>query len=135
LPKSGEGSIILSECFEFMRKRIKTTQSEKSKGMKSFDLVVKNSKYPNTKGFDGILTIDKTVKITGGSQIDTQKEVDEVINHLGNDPNKRNYLIILDGEFWFNYVLENQKKYLNVHVTTSDWLIKNKKNEIDDIFN
>ena len=93
-------------------------------GMKSFDLIVKNSKYPNTDGFDGILTVDKTVKVTGGSQMDTQKEIDEVISHLSSDPQGRHYLILLDGEFWSQYVIEHNGKYPNVHITTSDELIK-----------
>jgi hypothetical protein len=124
LPKSNEGSIILSKSFEFIEKKGKSKQSEKSKGMKSFDLIVKNSKYPNTDGFDGILTVDKTVKVTGGSQIDTQKEIDEVITHLSSDPQGRHYLILLDGEFWSKYVIEHKNKYPNVHITTSNELIK-----------
>ena len=124
LPKSNEGSVILSENFQFIVKKGKSKQSEKSKGMKSFDLIVKNSKYLNTDGFDGILTVDKTVKVTGGSQMDTQKEIDEVIKHLSSDPQKRHYLILLDGEFWSKYVIENKEKYTNVHITTTDELIK-----------
>ena len=124
LPKSNEGSVILSENFQFVERKRKSKQSEKSKGMKSFDLIVKNSKYPNTDGFDGILTVDKTVKVTGGSQMDTQKEIDEVISHLSSDPQGRHYLILLDGEFWSQYVIEHKGKYLNVHITTSDELIK-----------
>jgi hypothetical protein len=124
LPKSNEGSIILSKSFEFVERKGKSKQSEKSKGMKSFDLIVKNSKYPNTDGFDGILTVDKTVKVTGGSQMDTQKEIDEVISHLSSDPQGRHYLILLDGEFWSKYVIEHKDKYSNVHITTSNELIK-----------
>lgn len=124
LPKSNEGSVILSENFQFIERKGKSKQSEKSKGMKSFDLIVKNSKYPNTDGFDGILTVDKTIKVTGGSQMDTQKEIDEVIGHLTSDPQGRHYLILLDGEFWSQYVIEHNGKYPNVHITTSDELIK-----------
>ncbi len=124
LSKSDEGSIVLSDSFQFIEQKKKSTQSEKSKGMKSFDFIIKNSKYPNTNGFDGILTVDKTTKVTGGSQRDTQKEIDEVINHLSSDPQERHYLIVLDGEFWSEYVIEHRQKYSNVHFTTSDELIK-----------
>ena len=124
LPKSKKGSLVLSESFDLIEKEGKKKQSEKSKGMKSFDLIVKDSKYPNTTGFDGILTVDKTVKVTGGSQMDTQKEIDEVIKHLSSDPQGRHYLILLDGEFWSKYVIEHQGKYPNVHITNSDELIK-----------
>ncbi len=124
LPKSKKGSLVLSESFDIIEKERKTKQSEKSKGMKSFDLIVKNSKYPNTNGFDGILTVDKTVKVSGGTQMDTQKEIDEVIKHLSSDPKVRHYLILLDGEFWSSYVKEKKNKFLNIHITTSDELIK-----------
>lgn len=124
LPKSKKQSLVLSESFDIIEKEEKKKQSEKSKGMKSFDLIIKDSKYPNTNGFDGILTVDKTVKVTGGSQMNTQKEIDKDIKHLSSDPQERHYLILLDGEFWSKYVIENNGKYSNVHITTTDELIK-----------
>lgn len=124
LPKSKKSSLVLSESFELVEKKEKKKQSEKSKGMKSFDLIIKDSKYPNTNGFDGILTVDKTVKVTGGSQMNTQKEIDKDIKHLSSDPQGRHYLILLDGKFWSKYVIENTGKYSNVHITTTDELIK-----------
>jgi hypothetical protein len=124
LPKSKKNSLVLSESFDIIEKKDKKTQSEKSKGMKSFDFIIKDSKYPNTNGFDGILTVDKTVKVTGGSQMNTQKEIDRDIKHLSSDPQGRHYLILLDGEFWSKYIIEHQGKYPNVHITNSDELIK-----------
>jgi len=125
LPKIGDKSLYLNENFEITLKKSKKTQSEKSKGVKTFDLLLSNSNYPNTKGYNGILTVDKTVKVTGGSQIDIQKEIDNTIEHLCKDPLKRKYLILLDGAFFFKYVQENKNKCENIFFTTTDELIKN----------
>jgi hypothetical protein len=125
LPKSGDNSLHLDENFKITFKKSKKTQSEKSKGIKTFDFKLMNSKFPNTEGFDGILTVDKTVKVTGGSQIDIQKEIDNTIAHLCNDPLKRKYLILLDGAFFYEYVQENKNKCDNIFITTTDELIKN----------
>lgn len=125
LPKSGEGSLYLNEDFNITPKKSKKVQSEKSKGVKTFDFLLTNSKYPNTKGFDGILVVDKTVKVTGGSQIDIQKEIDNTISHLCNDSSNRKYLILLDGDFFYQYVQENKKKCENIFFSTTDELIRN----------
>lgn len=124
LPKSGANSLHLSHDFKIEPRKKNKLQSDKSKGIKSFDFVLKNSNYPNTLGFDGILVVDKTVKVTGGSQIDVQKEIDNTISHLCNDPLKRKYLFLLDGKFFMKYVQENKGKCENVIFTTTDELIK-----------
>jgi hypothetical protein len=127
LPKSGKNSLHLDSNFILTPKTGKKTQSDKSKGVKTFDFELLGSNYPNTEGFGGILVVDKTVKVTGGSQIDVQKEIDNTIQHLCNDPLKRNYLILLDGGFFYQYVQENKEKCDNIFFTTTDELI-NKKN-------
>jgi len=70
------------------------------------------------------LVVDKTVKVTGGSQIDIQKEIDNTIIHLCNDPKNRKYLILLDGKFFYKYVQENKEKFDNIFFSTTDELIK-----------
>jgi hypothetical protein len=130
LPKSEKGSLVLTESFEIFEKEKKTSQTKKSEGMKSFDMLIQNSKYPKTEGYDGILTVDKTVKVSGGSQNDVQREIDTTIKHLSMDPKKRHYLILLDGDFWSQYVIEYQNKYSNIHVTNSDLLITKSKNKL-----
>jgi hypothetical protein len=125
LPKSGNNSLHLNENFEMTPKKGKKLQSEKSKGIKTFDLILSNSNFPNTEGFNGILTVDKTVKVTGGNQIDIQKEIDNTVIHLCEDPLNRKYLILLDGAFFYKYVQENKKKCENIFFTTTDELIKN----------
>jgi hypothetical protein len=127
LPKSGEESLYLNENFKIVPKRSKKNQSDKSKGIKTFDFILIGSQYPNTEGFNGILVVDKTVKVTGGSQIDVQKEIDSTITHLCCDPNKRKYLVLLDGAFFYNYVQENKNKCENVFFATTDELINNNK--------
>ena len=125
LPKSGDESLHLNEQFNITPKKNKKTQSDKSKGVKTFDFILCGSKYSNTEGFNGILVVDKTVKVTGGSQMDVQKEIDATIEHLCKDPLKRKYLVLLDGAFFYNYVQENKGKCENVFFTTTDELIKN----------
>lgn len=127
LPKSGDDSLYLNEQFKITPKKGKKIQSEKSKGIKTFDFILNNSNYPNTDGFNGILVVDKTVKVTGGSQIDVQKEIDNTIQHLCKDPLKRKYLVLLDGAFFYNYVQENKKNCENVFFSTTDELISNNK--------
>lgn len=128
LPKSGKKSIHLNSKFNLTPKTGKKTQSDKSKGVKTFDFILSGSQYPNTHGINGVLVVDKTVKVTGGSQIDVQKEIDNTIEHLCSDPMKRNYLILLDGAFFYQYVQENKDKCENVFFTTTDELVnKNKK--------
>ena len=129
LPKSGDSSLFLNENFNIVAKKGKKNQSDKSKGIKTFDFELLGSDYSNTKGFNGILVVDKTVKVTGGSQIDVQKEIDNTIQHLCNDPLNRNYLILLDGGFFYQYVQENKKKCNNIFFATTDELI-NKKSKI-----
>ena len=124
LPKSGVNSLHLSSDFKIEPRKKNKLQSDKSKGIKSFDFILKNSNYPDTLGFDGILVVDKTVKVTGGSQIDVQKEIDNTISHLCNDPLKRKYLFLLDGNFFMKYVQENKGKCKNIIFTTTDELIK-----------
>jgi hypothetical protein len=124
LPKSGEKSLYLNEQFIVEPKKSKKLQSEKSKGIKTFDFLIINSKYPTTDGFSGTLVVDKTVKVTGGSQIDIQKEIDNTIIHLCNDPKNRKYLILLDGKFFYKYVQENKEKFDNIFFSTTDELIK-----------
>lgn len=124
LPKSGEDSLYLNEQFIVGPKKSKKLQSEKSKGVKTFDFLIINSKYPTTDGFNGTLVVDKTVKVTGGSQIDIQKEIDNTIIHLCNDPKNRKYLILLDGKFFYKYVQENKEKFDNIFFSTTDELIK-----------
>lgn len=126
LPKSGKKSLHLNSKFDITPKTSKKTQSDKSKGVKTFDFELLNSDFPSTHGFDGILVVDKTVKVTGGSQIDVQKEIDNTIVHLCNDPMKRNYLILLDGAFFYQYVQENKGKCDNIFFTTTDELISKK---------
>lgn len=125
LSKSGNDSLHLDEKFQIVSKKAKKTQSEKSKGIKTFDFLLIGSQYPNTTGFDGILTVDKTVKVTGGSQMDVQKEIDTTVEHLCKDPFKRKYLVILDGDFFYKYVQENKGRCENVFFTTTDELIDN----------
>jgi hypothetical protein len=127
LPKSGNESLHLNEQFNITQKKGKKTQSDKSKGIKTFDFLLSGSKYPNTEGFNGILVVDKTVKVTGGSQMDVQKEIDTTIDHLCKDPLKRNYLVLLDGAFFYNYIQEKKGKCENVFFTTTDELIENNK--------
>jgi hypothetical protein len=127
LPKSGDDSLHLNEQFKIVSKKGKKVQSEKSKGIKTFDFILVGSKYPNTDGFNGILVVDKTVKVTGGSQIDVQKEIDNTVQHLCKDPLKRKYLVLLDGAFFYNYVQENKKKCENIFFSTTDELIGNNK--------
>lgn len=127
LPKSGDDSLYLNEQFKITPKKGKKIQSEKSKGIKTFDFILNNSNHPNTDGFNGILVVDKTVKVTGGSQIDVQKEIDNTIQHLCKDPLKRKYLVLLDGAFFYNYVQENKKNCENVFFSTTDELILNNK--------
>lgn len=126
LPKSGEDSLHLNENFQITPKKNKKNQSDKSKGIKTFDFILIGSKFPNTDGYSGILVVDKTVKVTGGSQIDVQKEIDSTISHLCKDPMKRKYLILLDGAFFYNYVQENKGKWKNIFFSTTDELIHNK---------
>jgi hypothetical protein len=123
LPKSGDNSLVLNEEFKITPKKGKKSQSDKSKGIKTFDFILSGSKYPNTKDLNGILVVDKTVKVTGGSQIDVQKEIDNTISHLSNDPLKRKYLILLDGAFFYKYVQENKNKFDNIYFSTTDELI------------
>jgi hypothetical protein len=125
LPKSGENSLYLNDEFKIVPKKSKKIQSDKSKGIKTFDFLLINSQYPNTEGFDGILVVDKTIKVTGGSQIDTQKEIDSAVIHLCGDILKRKYLILLDGAFFYNYVQENRNKFDNIFFSTTDELINN----------
>jgi len=125
LPKSGKNSLYLNGEFNITQKKNKKTQSDRSKGVKTFDFVLLGSDYPTTQGFDGILGCDKTVKVTGGSQIDVQKEIDNTIDHLCNDPMNRKYLMLLDGGFFYQYVQENKEKYDNIFFTTTDELINN----------
>jgi hypothetical protein len=127
LPKSGDESLHLNEQFNITPKKGKKTQSDKSKGVKTFDFVLCGSKYSNTEGFNGILVVDKTVKVTGGSQMDVQKEIDATIEHLCKDPLKRKYLVLLDGAFFYNYVQENKGKCENVFFATTDELMENNK--------
>ena len=127
LPKSGDESLHLNEQFNITPKKGKKTQSDKSKGIKTFDFLLSGSKYPNTEGFNGILVVDKTVKVTGGSQMDVQKEIDNTIEHLCKDPHKRKYLVLLDGAFFYNYVQENKEKCENIFFSTTDELIENNK--------
>jgi len=127
LPKNGDNSLYLDDNFNIGPKKGKKTQSDKSKGIKTFDFHIIGSKFPKTEGFDGILTVDKTVKVTGGSQIDVQKEIDNTILHLCNDPLKRKYLILLDGAFFYNYVQENKGKCENIFFSTTDELIETNK--------
>jgi len=126
LPKSGKDSLHLNDEFNITLKKGKKTQSDKSKGVKTFDFVLLGSDYPITQGFEGILVVDKTVKVTGGSQIDVQKEIDNTISHLCNDPMNRKYLILLDGGFFYQYVQENKEKYDNIFFTTTDELVVKK---------
>jgi hypothetical protein len=126
LPKSGKDSLHLNDEFNITPKKGKKTQSDKSKGVKTFDFVLLGSDYPITQGFEGILVVDKTVKVTGGSQIDVQKEIDNTISHLCNDPMNRKYLILLDGGFFYQYVQENKEKYENIFFTTTDELVVKK---------
>ena len=126
LPKSGDGSLYLNESFQIISKRNKKNQSDKSKGIKTFDFILIGSKYSNTDGFLGILVVDKTVKVTGGAQMDVQKEIDSTIQHLCKDPLNRKYLILLDGDFFHNYVKENKGKCENIFFATTDELINNK---------
>ena len=130
LPKSGSNSLYLDENFNIGPKKSKKNQSDKSKGIKTFDFYICNSKFPKTEGFDGILTVDKTVKVTGGSQMDVQKEIDNTILHLCNDPLKRKYLILLDGAFFYEYVQENKGKCENIFFSTTDELINTNKEMI-----
>jgi hypothetical protein len=123
LPKSGDNSLVLNEEFKITSKKGKKVQSDKSKGIKTFDFILSGSKYQNTKDLNGILVVDKTVKVTGGSQIDVQKEIDNTISHLSKDPLKRKYLILLDGAFFYNYVQENKNKFDNIYFSTTDELI------------
>ena len=123
LPKSGKNSLHLNGEFNITSKKSKKTQSDKSKGVKTFDFVLLGSDYPTTQGFEGILVVDKTVKVPGGSQIDVQKEIDNTIDHLCNDPMDRKYLILLDGGFFYRYVQENKEKFDNIFFTTTDELI------------
>jgi hypothetical protein len=123
LPKSGDNSLVLNEEFKITSKKGKKVQSDKSKGIKTFDFILSGSKYQNTKDLNGILVVDKTVKVTGGAQIDVQKEIDNTINHLSKDPLKRKYLILLDGAFFYNYVQENKNKFDNIYFSTTDELI------------
>ena len=127
LSKSGNDSLHLDEKFQIVSKKAKKIQSEKSKGIKTFDFLLIGSQYPNTTGFNGILTVDKTVKVTGGSQMDVQKEIDTTVEHLCKDPLKRKYLVILDGDFFYKYVQENKGRCENVFFTTTDELIDNNK--------
>jgi hypothetical protein len=127
LSKSGNDSLHLNQDFKIVPKYGKKSQSEKSKGVKTFDFLLIGSKYPVTEGYGGILVVDKTVKVTGGSQMDVQKEIDTTIEHLCKDPLKRKYLILLDGAFFYNYVQENKGKHKNVFFTTTDELMKNNK--------
>lgn len=126
LPKSGKKSLHLNNDFDITPKTGKKTQSDKSKGVKTFDFILLGSDYPSTHGFNGILVVDKTVKVTGGSQIDVQKEIDNTIDHLCSDPMKRNYLILLDGAFFYRYVQENKEKCDNIFFATTDELISKK---------
>lgn len=127
LPKSGEDSLHLNSEFNIVPKRGKKNQSDKSKGIKTFDYILLNSKHPETEGYTGILVVDKTVKVSGGSQMDVQKEIDSTIQHLSMDPKKRKYLILLDGQFFYNYVQENKGKFENIIFSTTDELIENHK--------
>jgi len=127
LSKSGNDSLHLNQDFKIVPKSGKKTQSEKSKGVKTFDFLLIGSQYPNTEGFNGILVVDKTVKVTGGSQMDVQKEIDTTIEHLCKDPLKRKYLILLDGAFFYNYVQENKARCENIFFTTTDELMENNK--------
>jgi hypothetical protein len=127
LPKSGNDSLYLNENFKIVSKSGKKSQSEKSKGIKTFDFLLIGSHYPVTQGYGGILVVDKTVKVSGGSQMDIQKEIDTTIEHLCKDPLKRKYLVLLDGDFFYNYVQENKGKCENIFFTTTDELIENNK--------
>jgi hypothetical protein len=131
LSKSGKDSLYLDENFNIVPKINKKTQSEKSKGIKTFDFLLVNSKYPKTGDYNGILVVDKTVKVTGGSQMDVQKEIDNTIEHLCKDPFKRKYLVLLDGEFFYNYVQENKNKCENVFISTTDELVEDNKKLIN----
>jgi hypothetical protein len=121
LNKMGPDSLYLDEEFNISPKIVNKGQTyEKSNnGMKSFDFIIKGWKY-STDGFDGILTVDKTTKVTGGSQNDIMREVLATVNHLSKDPKKRNYLIILDGSFWEKFLNEMKNKYENLHFVNSD---------------
>ncbi len=127
LPKSGNDSLHLNQNFKIVPKNAKKVQSEKSKGVKTFDFILVGSNYPVTEGYNGILVVDKTVKVTGGSQMDVQKEIDTTIEHLCKDPLKRKYLVLLDGDFFYKYVQENKGKCENIFFTTTDELVENNK--------
>jgi hypothetical protein len=77
-----------------------------------------------------LAVVDKTVKVTGGSQMDVQKEIDNTILHLCNDPLKRKYLILLGGAFFYEYVQENKGKCENIFFSTTDELINTNKEMI-----
>ena len=63
------------------------------------------------------------IDLDGGLNLE---EIDNTIVHLCNDPMKRNYLILLDGAFFYQYVQENKGKCDNIFFTTTDELISKK---------
>ncbi len=122
LDKIGPNSIYLNDKYELTHKPQSKTTTEKSESMKTFDFIIKCVKY-QTSGFDGCLVVDKTTKVQGGSQRNTQGEIMMTIKHLASDQHKRNFIILLDGGFWDKFRLENKNKYENVIVISSDELI------------
>ena len=124
LNKMGPNSLFLDQEFNITSRIVEKNQTYESSnnGMKSFDFLIEGWKH-KTEGFNGILTVDKTTKVTGGSQNDIMREVMATTKHLSNDPKKRNYLVILDGNFWEKFLNEMKGKYGNVFFVNSDSLI------------
>jgi hypothetical protein len=122
LSKSGAKSLMLNEKFEIKKKLKKDSIYEKDQDMKTFDFLIKGLLII-TEGTDGLLVVDKTTKVTGGSQKDTERETLRTIQHLSKDPKKRTFCILLDGGFWEKFRNEMKGKYENILIMTSDELI------------
>ena len=121
LIKSGPKSLYMNDNFEINSKPKNKTQTGKSIGMKTFDFIIEGLNI-KTEGYNGVLVVDKTTKVRGGSQTDVQREVLTTLIHLSKDPQNRKFMVILDGGFWVKFVNENKNKYKNIFVVNSNEL-------------
>jgi hypothetical protein len=123
LPKSGPNSLYLNEDFDIVPKPKSKKGVRDSSNLNTFDFLI-SGLIANTEGFDGILTVDKTTKVEGGSQKNIQDKITHTIDILGQDPKKRVFIVLLDGDFWKKFIRDYRSKYPTVFVLNSEELLK-----------
>jgi hypothetical protein len=122
LRKVGPDSLYLNEDFNIVPKPKSKRGCQDSSNLNTFDFLISGFIF-NTAGFDGTLVVDKTTKVQGGSQKNVQDKIKDTVDILGQDPMKRVFIVLLDGDFWKKFIKDYRDKYPTVFVMTSEELM------------